>query len=202
MEVTSTSTYIYMEIQQLTKLILSLAEYPDIQEDIDATRFVEASSEQVDTIKSSTPGSLHYLEENGTIRVEPPPPPPIRYAQQNSIDAQVRTTDATVLEVFRFPCAEKHLYRANLRIAGIDTDPTMISLVQEGRFVWKRSTGDAILEGVTVVSQIPTTIPIGWLTNCFPQGTDIVFTVKGPSDRIIDWLLVGEVGTFAPEGLG
>jgi hypothetical protein len=155
---------------------------------------------------------LHTYDAGGLVAGLPPeaqpvvdahmaPPLVIEYAQQQDISAIVRTTNATVLEVFRFPCEPRHLYRASLRIAGVDTDPSMVSLIQEGRFVWKRPAAAAVLDGVTVVSQIPTAIPSGWATNCFAQGIDIVFTVKGPAGRVIDWLLVGDVGTYAPEGL-
>lgn len=160
---------------------------------------------------TETDGELFTYDANGAIIDLPPdavpvvdahvaPPLVTEYAGQTDVAAIVRTTTATPLEVFRFPCEAKHLYRANLRISGIDAG-NFVSLVQEGRFVWKCLTVNAILSGITVVSQIPATMPTGWATNCFPDGPDLVFTVQGAAGRTVDWLLSGDIGRYAPEGL-
>jgi hypothetical protein len=115
---------------------------------------------------------------------------------------EIVTTDDAVTEVLRFACEPTHLYRASLTIMGIDRT-NFVSLTQEGRFVWKRpGTGNVPAPGITVVSQIPGTIPTGWATNCVASGADVVFTVKGPAGRTIDWSLDGAVLVFAPGGLG
>jgi hypothetical protein len=124
----------------------------------------------------------------------------VRYAGQTPVDAQVRTTDATPTEVFRFPASERHLYQASLTVSGIDAG-SFVTKVMEGRFVWKRLTADAIVVGITVVSDIHNTAAAAWAPNCQPSGSDIVFTVQGASGRTVDWYLSGSVSAFAPDGL-
>jgi hypothetical protein len=148
----------------------------------------------------TAPHGYKYLAEDGTLTVVPPPPPPVVYAAQQDVDSQVRTTNATPLEVFRFACSPKHIYRANLRISGVDAGNGACK-VMEGRFVWKCLTTTAIVVGIEVVSDIHDTAAASWAPNCVASGADVVFTVTGVAGRNIDWLLVGEVGRFAPEGL-
>jgi hypothetical protein len=116
------------------------------------------------------------------------------------VHAVVRTTDATPLEVFRFPCDQKRLYRADLVISGIDAG-NYASKILEGRFTWKRNVAAAILVGLTTVSDIHDAAAAPLAPNVAAQGTDIVFTVTGAAGRTIDWLLAGSVDMFAPSGL-
>lgn len=128
------------------------------------------------------------------------PPLVIDYAGSTQVAAIVRTTDAAPHEVFRFPCALKSLYQASLIITGIDAG-NFVSRVQEGRFTWKRTTGNAVVVGVTVVSNLGEAASSSWAPNFGPQGTEIVFTVQGAAGRTIDWMLVGSVSQYTPEGL-
>jgi hypothetical protein len=165
------------------------------------------------TVETGVPGEVNLLtyDEDGQPTELPPeaipvvaahvaPPRVIEYASQTSVEAIARTTDATPLEVFRFPCTTKHLYRANLRISGVDAG-NFASKIMEGRFTWKRPAAVAVVVGLTVVSDIHDTVAASWLPNYAAQGTDVVFTVQGAAGRTIDWLLVGEVDAYAPEGL-
>jgi hypothetical protein len=128
------------------------------------------------------------------------PPRLIDVADSLNVHAIARTTDAAPLEVFRFPCDQKRLYRASLTVSGIDI-ATYASKILEGRFTWKRNTQQAILVGQTTVSDIHDAAAAALSPNVAVSGTDIVFTVTGVSARTIDWLLTGSVEMFAPSGL-
>jgi hypothetical protein len=128
------------------------------------------------------------------------PPLVVEHAGVIPVDAIVRTTDASPLEVFRFPCAEQRLYEGTLVIRGIDAGTFAVKRMV-GEFVWKRLAGNAIVVGITVVSDIHETAAAAWAPNCLPDGTDVVFTVAGVAGRTIDWYLSGTIGAYAPGGL-
>lgn len=128
-----------------------------------------------------------------------PPPRVIEFAEERPVEAIVRTTSAEPVEVFRFACEQRHLYQASLTISGVDAGNFAVKLM-EGRFTWKRITANAIMTGITVVSDLHDTAAASWAPNALPSGTDIVFTVAGAAGRTIDWLLVGTVGSYAPAG--
>lgn len=128
------------------------------------------------------------------------PPQLIEFAAETEVHAIIRTTGATATEILRFPCEQLRLYQANLTISGVDAG-NFVSKIMEGRFTWKRTTANAVMVGITVVSDIHDTAAAAWAPNAVVQGTEIVFTVVGAAGRTIDWLLVGRVGSYAPEGL-
>lgn len=128
------------------------------------------------------------------------PPAVVDYAEQDDIAALARTTDATPSEMFRFACLPKHIYRTNLRLSAVDAGNGACRII-EARFVWKRPAATPIIVGSTVVSSIADAGAASWTQSIAVSGTDIVFTVTGAAGRTIDWLLAGEVGAFAPEGL-
>jgi hypothetical protein len=128
------------------------------------------------------------------------PPLVTEFAGSVLVDAIVRTTDATPKEVFRFPCEQRSLYEAVLVIKGIDAGNFAVKRMN-GEFLWKRITGNAIVTGLTVVSDIHDAAAASWLPNYAPSGSDVIFTVQGAAGRTIDWILVGSVGRYAPEGL-
>jgi hypothetical protein len=128
------------------------------------------------------------------------PPRPIDYAHQQDVSAIARTTDATPVEIFRFPCMARHVYRANLRLSGVDaTNGT--TRITEARFAWKRPATTAMMIGTTVVSNLADAGAASWTQSATAVGTEIVFSVTGAAGRTVDWLVVGEIGTYAPEGL-
>ena len=128
------------------------------------------------------------------------PPPLGDFADAAVVHAITRTTDDVAKEVFRFSCDVKRRYTASLTISGVDA-ANFVSRDMEGRFVWKRNTGNAIMVGITVVSSLGEAASNTWAPNALAAGTDIVFTVKGAAGRTIDWLLQGSVGVYAPDGL-
>lgn len=156
--------------------------------------------------------NLHtYAPADGAVIDVPPEAGPVvdahvappllgEFADAAQVYAIARTTDDQAHEVFRFPCEERRRYTANLTISGVDA-ASFVSRDMEGRFVWKRITGNAIMVGITVVSTLGEAGSASWAPNALPEGTDIVFTVKGAAGRTIDWLLVGEVDVYAPGGL-
>lgn len=148
--------------------------------------------------KLGEPG-VKTMAEDGLITVTLPPPP-IQYSREIRVTQVVQTTDDVALEVFRFPCEQRHLYRSAMEIIGIDSG-NFAQKTMDGRFVWKRIVGNAIVEGITVVSDIHGSAAATWMPNCLPDGADVVFTVKGAVGRTINWRLSGVVEVFAPEGL-
>lgn len=128
------------------------------------------------------------------------PPPLGDFATASEVHALTQTTDDVPREVFRFPCAQRRRYQASLTISGIDR-ANFVSRDMDGRFVWKRVTGNAVMVGITVVSTLGEAASSSWAPNAVASGTDIVFTVRGAAGRTIDWLLQGSIGVYAPEGL-
>lgn len=149
-------------------------------------------------------GDGHQVDVPPTMQavVDAHVPPPLlgEFADARQVHAFARTTDATVTEVFRFPCDAKRRYTATMTISGVDA-ANFASRDMEGRFVWKRNTGNAIMVGITVVSSLGEAGTASWQPSASPSGTDIVFAVTGAAGRTIDWLLVGHVGVYAPAGL-
>jgi len=127
------------------------------------------------------------------------PPPLTQYAGSTTVHAITRTTDAAPHEVFRFPCEQVRMYEATMTIRGVDAG-NFVSKRMVGEFMWKRTTGNAVVVGITVVSDIKDSAAASWVPNCLPSGTDVVFTVQGAAGRTIDWYLDGDVGTYAPAG--
>lgn len=128
------------------------------------------------------------------------PPRVVEYAEQTGVSSIVRTINGGAVEIYRFSCLVKHIYRANLRLSGVDAGNGNCRII-EARFVWKRPAGTPIIVGTTTVSTIQDTGASSWTQALSVSGTDVVFTVTGAGGRTIDWLLTGEVGVFAPEGL-
>jgi hypothetical protein len=130
----------------------------------------------------------------------PPDPVPLRFTGILSVDAQTRTTDDVAHEIYRVTLESARLYQGNLVVFGVDAGNFM-SKSMEGRFVFKRAAGGAVVVGIAVVSDIHDSVAASWAPNCLAAGNDVVFTVKGAAGRTIDWLLVGSVGVYAPGGL-
>lgn len=124
----------------------------------------------------------------------------ISYAATRNVSTTATTTDATPVEVFRFPCEQLRLYRADLTIFGVDRG-NFVSKAMEGRFTWKRTTANAVMVGITVVSDIRDAAAASWAPNAVAMGTDVVFTVAGAAGRTVDWYLTGAVDVYAPGGL-
>lgn len=129
-------------------------------------------------------------------------PPPVlgNFAEVTQVHTIDQTANATPKEVFRFTCQTNRMYESELVVRGVD-QVGFITKRMAGHFVWKRLTGNAVVVGVVVVSDIHETAAAAWAPNIAASGTDIVFTVTGAAGRTIDWLLSGTVGGYAPGGL-
>jgi hypothetical protein len=125
----------------------------------------------------------------------------ITYAGRLNVDATVRTTDATPVEIYRLPTEQKHVYQSTLTLIGIDA-ANGVTKSLEGRFVHKRLTANALQVGaITVLSDIHDAAAAAWAPNAQPSGTDVVFTVAGAAGRTIDWIMSGQIVFFAPSEL-
>lgn len=189
-------------VEIATRKVLATGFFPSGVPNPDVVEIMDLDADAWAAFQAAPPGEK-YLAEDGTLTVVPLPPPQIVYAEQESVYAKVRTADDQPLVVFQFHCDTKHVYRANLRISGVDT-ANYVTLIMEGRFAWKRVQNNAIMVGgggIQVISDLHDVAAATWAPNCVPSGQEVVFTVKGAVGRTIDWLLVGEVGRFAPEGL-
>ena len=161
-------------------------------EDLDADAWAE--------FQAAPPGQKH-LAEDGTLTVTPPPPPPIVYARLAPVDTRVRTTDDQPLEVFRFPAEVRHVYRAAFRMTAVDAT-SGATRDTEARMVFKRPGATLVQVGATVLlANFADTATTAWAIIPTVEGTDLVISVRGAAGRTVDWLLFGEIGTFAPEGL-
>jgi hypothetical protein len=129
------------------------------------------------------------------------PPAVVDYAVLADVREMIRTTDATVVELTRFPLAAAHVYRANLRISAVDPSSFATRSV-ERRHVWKRPTTTAVIVGTDTLSDVRDTATVGWASSTTASGATIVYSVQGAAGVTIDWLLVGEIASFAPGGLG
>lgn len=125
----------------------------------------------------------------------------IRYGGVRAIDARTRTTDDQPHEVLRLPTEEKHVYRATIRVCGIDAG-NGTTRDSEVRMVFKRATaGPSQVGTTTVMSNAQDTAAAGWRIQPSVDGTDLVISVTGALGRTIDWQVTGEMGAFAPEGV-
>jgi hypothetical protein len=131
----------------------------------------------------------------------PAAPPPIRTGAGITVREDVRTTDATPVEVFRFPTKPKHVYRSTLSLTAIDAGDGTVK-DSEVRIVFKGTQATLSRVGTTaVLSNLQDSAASTWAITAQAQGTELVITVTGAAGRSIDWLLTGTIGAYAPEGL-
>lgn len=129
------------------------------------------------------------------------PPLFVEYVGARAVHAIVRTTDDASSEVFRFPTAPRHVYRATLRMTAIDA-VSGATRDSEVRLVFKRPADTLAQVGATaVLSNAQDTAAASWRITPAVDGTDLVILVQGAAGRTVDWALGGEVGMFAPAGL-
>lgn len=124
------------------------------------------------------------------------------FAGVRSVNAVLRTTDAAPHEIFRFPTDPKRLYRATIRVTGIDSGNGNARDL-EARIIFKRISTTVVQVGSTIViHNVADGGAAIWTVTSGVVGTDCVISVSGAAGRTIDWLLAGEIGTYAPDGLG
>jgi hypothetical protein len=147
------------------------------------------------------PGTKILNADNVSLTIIPPEPPPIRKAGVVMVDQEVRTTDDVPVEAFRFTTHPKHVYRATFRMAAIDAT-SGTTKDSEVRMTFKATAAALSQVGATaVLYSAPDTGTGAWAVQASVQFPDLVISVKGALGRTIDWLLTGEVGSYAPEGL-
>jgi hypothetical protein len=118
-----------------------------------------------------------------------------------NVSHTIRTTDDVAAEILRFPTHSKHVYRATLRVCGIDagngtTRDSQVVMVFKGLASSLGQVG-----ATAVLWNMQDTAAASWRIQPSVQGADLVVQVTGAVGRTIDWSLAGEVGAFAPEGL-
>jgi hypothetical protein len=125
----------------------------------------------------------------------------IRYGGVRPLSARARTTDDQPHEVLRLPTDPKHVYRASVRVCGIDAG-NGTTRDSEVRMVFKRAgAAPAQVGATTVMSNAQDTAAASWRIAASVDGVDLVISVTGAAGRAIDWQVTGEIGAFAPEGV-
>lgn len=157
----------------------------------DALTMLDADSEPI----PPTPAAVAVVDAHV------PPPRVIDHAGTTTVDAVVRTTDAAVVEVFRFATTARRVYRATLSMTAIDA-VSGATRDSEVRLVFKRpSTAPSQVGSTVVLSNVQDAAASTWRILPSVDGVDLVISVSGADGRTVDWLLVGAVGAFAPGGL-
>jgi hypothetical protein len=129
------------------------------------------------------------------------PPAIIEYAGVRQASGIARTTDDQPTEVFRIHTEQRHIYRATLRITAVDAT-SGATKDAEARMVFKRPTTTVVQVGALVpLSTIQDTAASSWQIQPGVSGDSFTISVKGAIGRTIDWLLTGEIVTYAPQGL-
>ncbi len=132
---------------------------------------------------------------------------PVVYNGLNTINARVRTTNATVTELYRATLALKTGYVARLELIAIDAVNGSVKLIQ-ATVVAKRLAGGALIVGSPVIvativdtgGAATTSGVAGWTVTASAAGNDFVISVQGAAGRTVDWDLSGPVRSFAPDG--
>jgi len=119
-----------------------------------------------------------------------------------TVSQTVRTTDDVPAEILRFSTHPKHVYRATLRVCGIDagsgaTRDSQVVMVFKGLAASLSQVG-----ATAVLWNMQDTAAAPWRIQSVVDFPDLVIQVTGVLGRTIDWSCTGEVGAFAPEGLG
>lgn len=139
------------------------------------------------------------LNVNGTITVTPYPPE-VRYSGALTIDVRLRTTTATVTEIYRATLAQLTLYRARLELLGVDAGNGNARYI-EARIVAKRLANGALMVGTpAILANVQDVGAATWAITANVSGNDFVITVAGQAGRNIDWHLYGDVSSFTPGG--
>lgn len=155
---------------------------------------------------------LHTYGEAGVI-VEMPasaapvveahtaPPRVIEFAGARPVDEMLRTTDDQPHEIFRLGTKPKHVYRATFRLTAVDAT-SGTTKDSEVRMTFKTTASALLQVGTTaILYNVQDTGAASWAIQTSVSFPDLVISVKGAVGRSVDWLLTGEVGAYAPEGL-
>jgi hypothetical protein len=155
-----------------------------------------------DDIYLTVPDGTDEQAVAAVVDAHVPSPRIVDLAAAFTVGEKLRTTDAQPHEIYRLPLLLTSVYQATFTITGIDAANGVTKML-EGRFGYKRLLGGAVQVGaIVVISDIHDAAAASWAPNASPSGNDVVFTVAGAAGRTIDWLLVGTVGRYSPQGTG
>lgn len=118
-----------------------------------------------------------------------------------ALQQSIRTTDDVPTEILRLTTHLKHVYRATLRVCGIDAG-NGVTRDSQVVMVFKGLAASPVQVGATAVLwNMQDTAAASWRITPSVAGTDLVISVTGAAGRTVDWSLTGDIGAFAPEGL-
>jgi hypothetical protein len=126
----------------------------------------------------------------------------ILYAGSFKLAGRVRTTDATVTEIFRATLKTNTEYAGQATVVGIDADDSTSKIVLAS-IAAKRLGAGALSIGnpVRLNPGQEDAAASAWAVLAPVSGNDWTVTVQGAAGRTIDWHLFGEVVSFAPSGI-
>lgn len=141
-----------------------------------------------------------FLADGGDAVTAAADPPPLVFTTNIKLGGRLRTTNATVTEIYRATLRQNTGYAATANLLGVDAGDGTVRLIRAS-FCAKRLSGNAILVGsVVVLADHADVNALTWAANATVSGTDFVITVKGAAGRNIDWTLDGDVVAFTPAG--
>jgi len=131
----------------------------------------------------------------------PDPPPLTNFADETIVRGQVRTTDATAKEIYRYPLLVQTGYFVEAKLIGVDAGNGAVR-ARVARAVFKRLNAAAIQVGALQAdTPMNDTAASAWAENMATSGNDFIVTVTGAASRNIDWSLTLKVTRFGPGGL-
>jgi len=131
----------------------------------------------------------------------PDPPPLTNFADETIVRGQVRTTDATAKEIYRYTLRVQTGYFVEAKLIGVDAGNGAVR-ARVARAVFKRLNAAAIQVGALQAdTPMNDTAASAWAENMATSGNDFIVTVTGAASRNIDWSLTLKVTRFGPGGL-
>jgi hypothetical protein len=128
------------------------------------------------------------------------PAPITDYLRRASMQGRLRTTTATPAEIYHATLAPLTGYRVLATLLGVDAGNGDLRQMYAS-IVAKRLGGGALLVGAPVVlANHQDAGASTWAITAAVSGNDFTITVTGAAGRTIDWLLDGEIISFAPAG--
>lgn len=129
------------------------------------------------------------------------PPRVFDYVETQEVAARLTTTDATFREVYRLKTVAQTMYRATFSMSAIDA-ASFDAKDSQARLVFKRTATQLLQVGATIaLGTAQDAAATSWAIAAQASGTDLVIGVRGAAGRTIDWILAGDVASFAPSGL-
>lgn len=124
----------------------------------------------------------------------------IVYSGTVPVSARVRTTDATVTEVYRRTLTSLTGYAAVLTLLGVDAGNGAVRMILASIVAKRLGNGASLVGAPVVLANHADTGTAAWVITASVSGNDFVITCTGAAGRTIDWLLSGDVRSFTPGG--